>query len=222
MGNGDENLNDNNSIKQMENEQEYAASLENADIRAEYHALGSEEGYWANQDLELRREKAKEWILESYDLISQENASSCLVPFEEVLDVASHDLSFHADIWAASTKILPNLEVQIVIDGNNKCYVTTGSAGYVGEEWENGLNLPVGLKLPIRCWIHTHPFGSAYFSGTDINTVTRFQPIMEQAYVLGGEGHYGFWEQSRPEELDVYTEGRLDYTQRWGTMGEEE
>ncbi len=198
MGNGDENLNDNNSIKQMENEQEYAANLADARIRAENH------------------------ILDRFDVVSKMNASSCLVPYEEVLDVAAHDLDFHAAIWEASTEILPNLEVQIVIDGKNKCYVTTGSAGYVGGEWESGLNLPVGLKLPIRCWIHTHPFGSAYFSGTDINTVTRFQPVMEQAYVLGGEGHYGFWEQSRPEELDVYNEGSLDYTQRWGVMGEEE
>ncbi len=198
MGNGDENLNDNNSIKQMENEQKYAANLADARIRAENH------------------------ILDRFDVVSKMNASSCLVPYEEVLDVAAHDLDFHAAIWEASTEILPNLEVQIVIDGKNKCYVTTGSAGYVGGEWESGLNLPVGLKLPIRCWIHTHPFGSAYFSGTDINTVTRFQPVMEQAYVLGGEGHYGFWEQSRPEELDVYNEGSLDYTQRWGVMGEEE
>lgn len=198
MGNGDENLNDNNSIKQMENEQEYAANLADARIRAENH------------------------VLDRFDVVSKMNASSCLVPYEEVLDVAAHDLDFHAAIWEASTEILPNLEVQIVIDGKNKCYVTTGSAGYVGGEWENGLNLPVGLKLPIRCWIHTHPFGSAYFSGTDINTVTRFQPVMEQAYVLGGEGHYGFWEQSRPEELDIYNEGSLDYTQRWGVMGEEE
>tara|TARA_R110001592_G_scaffold43687_5_gene141316 strand:- start:5405 stop:6001 length:597 start_codon:yes stop_codon:yes gene_type:complete len=198
MGNGDEDLNETNSIKQLENEQEYAASLADARITAE------------------------NYVLDRFDVVSKMNASSCAVPFEEVLDVAAHDLDFHSAIWEASTVILPNLEVQVVIDAHNKCYVTTGSAGYVGEEWEKGLNLPLGLRLPIRCWIHTHPFGSAYFSGTDISTVTRFQPIMEQAYVLGGEGHYGFWEQSRPEELDVYNEGSLDYTQRWGVMGEEE
>lgn len=198
MGNGDENMNDNNSIKQMENEQEYAANLADARIRAEDH------------------------VLDRFDIVSKMNASSCPVPFEEVLDVAAHDLDFHTAIWEASTEILPNLEVQVVIDGNNKCYVTTGSAGYVGEEWENGLNLPIGLKLPIRCWIHTHPFGSAYFSGTDINTVTRFQPVMEQAYVLGGVGHYGFWSQNNPHILDIYTDNELTSTQGWNTGEEEE
>ena len=29
------------------------------------------------------------------------------------------------------TEILPALEVQVVIDGHNDCYVTTGSSGYV-------------------------------------------------------------------------------------------
>jgi len=191
MGNGTENLNDDNSIKQMENMIEYEQSIANARIEAENH------------------------VLDRFEIVSKMNASSCPVPFEEVLDVAAHDLDFHSAIWEASTEILPNLEVQVVIDGKNKCFVSTGSAGYV----EFGLRPPIGMSLPIKCWIHTHPFGSAYFSGTDINTVTSWLPLMEQAYVLGGEGHYGFWEQSRPNELDVYVENSLDYTQIWDDNG---
>lgn len=191
MGNGTENLNDDNSIKQMENMIEYEQSIANARIEAENH------------------------VLDRFEIVSKMNASSCPVPFEEVVDVAGHDLDFHEAIWYASTEILPNLEVQVVIDGKNKCFVSTGSAGYV----EFGLRPPIGMSLPIKCWIHTHPFGSAYFSGTDINTVTSWLPLMEQAYVLGGEGHYGFWEQRRPNELDVYVENSLDYTQIWDDNG---
>jgi len=191
MGNGTENLNDDNSIKQMENMIDYEQSIANARIEAENH------------------------VLDRFEIVSKMNASSCPVPFEEVVDVAAHDLDFHEAIWYASTEILPNLEVQVVIDGKNKCFVSTGSAGYV----EFGLRPPIGMSLPIKCWIHTHPFGSAYFSGTDINTVTSWLPLMEQAYVLGGEGHYGFWEQRRPNELDVYVENSLDYTQIWDDNG---
>ena len=177
----------------------------------------SEEEYWASQDLELRREKAEEWVLESYELISKSNADSCAVPFEEVLDIAQHDLDFHAAIWAASTEILPKLEVQVVIDGKNRCFVSTGSSGFV-----EFLNQPVGMSLPIRCWIHTHPFGIAYFSGTDIRTVSVWQPTMETAYVLGGIGHYGFWAQSNPQTLEIYRDNKLEKYQTWERKGEEE
>ena len=177
----------------------------------------SADEYWASQDLELRRKKAEEWVLENYDAISQDNAKTCGVPFEDVLDVAQHSLDFHSAIWAASTEILPNLEVQVVIDGKNRCFVSTGSSGFV-----EFLNQPVGMSLPIRCWIHTHPFGSAYFSGTDIRTVSIWQPTMETAYVLGGIGHYGFWEQGNPTQLEIYRHNRLERTQTWKQKGEEE
>ena len=118
-------------------------------------------------------------------------------------------------IWKASTEILDGLEVQVVIDGNNDIHVSSGSAGYVDFQID-----PVGMKLPIRCWIHTHPFGSAYFSGTDKRTVKTWQLLMEEAYVLGGVEHYGHWVQDRPYELDVYQEGNfLDFTQQWEENG---
>ena len=76
--------------------------------------------------------------------------------------------------------------------------------------------------MPVRCWIHTHPFGSAYFSGTDIRTVSIWQPLMETAYVLGGKGHYGFWNNRMPKELDIYVNHELDRTQTWNQYGYEE
>lgn len=170
------------------------------------------------EELEQKREKAELYILNAYNEILEQQLSSCAGAKEDLIDVAMHNLEFHDRIWEASTVILPNLEVQVVIDGKNNCFVTTGSSGYV----EFGMKPPVGMSLPIRCWIHTHPFGSAYFSGTDIRTVSIWQPTMNCAYVLGGEGHYGFWEQSNPNQLEIYRENEYERTQTWKRKGDEE
>lgn len=191
MGNGLENINDDKNIKEFENMVEEEKTLEEARINAEIY------------------------VNQCFDEIAYNNAKKCAVKFEQVSDIAQHDLDFHAAIWHASTVILPNLEVQVVIDSNNKCHVSTGSAGYVDFQ----IN-PVGMKLPIRCWIHTHPFGAAYFSGTDIRTVSIWEQIMETAYVLGGEGHYGFWNNKEPKKLVIYENHSPKETQIW--YGEEE
>ena len=108
-------------------------------------------------------------------------------------------LGFFEAIWIASTIMLPALEVQVVIDGDNNCHVTTGSSGYV----EFGMKPPIGMKLPIKCWIHTHPFGSAYFSGVDWKTVNTWKGLMHEAYVLGGVEHYGYWNNTEPNLLTI-------------------
>ena len=108
-------------------------------------------------------------------------------------------LGFFEAIWYASTVILPALEVQVVIDGVNNCHTTTGSSGYV----EFGMKPTIGMKLPIKCWIHTHPFGSAYFSGVDWKTVNTWNGLMHEAYVLGGVEHYGYWSNSEPNLLTI-------------------
>ena len=77
------------------------------------------------------------------------------------------ETSFFRVIWDMSTNILPHLEVQVVVDDNDNCFVSTGSSGFVSFMQE-----PTGLKLPIKCWIHTHPFGRAYFSSVDWRTVS--------------------------------------------------
>ena len=55
-------------------------------------------------------------------------------------------------------------EVQVVVDGKMNLHIS----------------------LPIECWIHTHPFGKAYFSGTDWSTIRTWEPVMNYAIVLGG------------------------------------
>ena len=137
----------------------------------------------------------------------------------EDLEELHHNVELHKAIWYASTEILPHLEVQVIVDARNEIFVSTGSAGYV----DFNINpIRAGMKTPVKCWIHTHPFGSAYFSGTDIRTVRIWKPLMKTAYVLGGEDHFGFWFNDAPNELEIWNDGEVVRTQTWGTLGEEE
>jgi hypothetical protein len=117
---------------------------------------------------------------------------------------------FLSEIWKASTEILPKLEVQVVIDNNDRLHISSGTAGYVDFQVD-----PVGMKLPIKCWIHTHPFGSAYFSGTDISTVSIWEPMMNSAIVLGGDAHYGHWTNRNPKQLVIYRNHAFERVQSW-------
>tara|TARA_Y100001937_G_scaffold128328_1_gene204035 strand:+ start:1825 stop:2445 length:621 start_codon:yes stop_codon:yes gene_type:complete len=167
------------------------------------------------------RERAEQHILNVWTqeaLLTLESIDVAWKDRDCVDELVYKDYEFHNAIWHASTEILPNLEVQVVIDGQNNCYVTTGSPGYV----EFGMQPPIGMKLPIRCWIHTHPFGSAYFSGVDIKTVSQWKPLMTEAYVLGGEGHFGYWHQDKPKQLKIYKEFNLERIQDWNKGEEEE
>ena len=144
-------MSDGKSIKGFENMVEYEQSIEDARVRAEQHILNV---WFEEAQLEI-------------NAINQSTGSKLTWDNRaEIDELVYKDKKFFSAIWHASTEILPALEVQVVIDGNNNCHVTTGSSGYV----EFGMKPPVGMKLPIRCWIHTHPFGSAYFSGVDWNT----------------------------------------------------
>jgi len=94
---------------------------------------------------------------------------------------------FLNEIWEASTSVLPSLEVQVVIDANDRLHISSGSGSYVDFQ----IN-PTGMKLPIKCWIHTHPFGSAYWSGIDWRTIDTWRPMMKRAIVLGNKQR-GLW-----------------------------
>ena len=177
------------------------------------------------QSIEDARARAEAHIMNWYEQIAQEvidsiNMLSCngVVERKDVDDLIVYDdKRFFNAIWHASAEILPALEVQVVIDGNNNCHVTTGSSGYV----EFGMKPPVGMKLPIKCWIHTHPFGSAYFSGVDWNTVNTWKNLMQEAYVLGGVEHYGYWTNKKPNLLMIKDEDNSWRTQ-YQVKGEEE
>ena len=109
--------------------------------------------------------------------------------FEEILDDRDYldenswenEGLFLGTIWEMSmTAFDIEREVQVVIDANNNIYSSFGSPSFV-----EFAEAPIGMKLPIKCWIHTHPFGKAYFSGTDWSTIKTWEPVMQQAIVLG-------------------------------------
>ena len=190
----------------------YLRTYPNGDVDIDYE----EDGY--DDYVDTLRKEAEQYIMGAFDAHAYQAQLTVSGKLEDLSHVAFGNIAFHKAIWYASTEILPSLEVQVVIDGKNKCFVTTGSSGYV----EFGMKPPIGMTLPIRCWIHTHPFGSAYFSGTDINTVSNWKPLMECAYVLAGDGHYGYWEQDNPNQLEILRNYRVERIQTWGKESEEE
>lgn len=104
--------------------------------------------------------------------------------------------NFIDSIWNASKSILNGLEVSVIIDRDGKLFMNSGSPGYV--EY-GGVNV-AGMKIPIRCWIHTHPFGQAFWSGTDTNTLRNWRPILEQAIVIGNQ-EYLQWDKLEKKEV---------------------
>ena len=99
---------------------------------------------------------------------------------------------FLASIWKASSKDLEGMEVQVVIDNNNNIFVSSGTPSFVSfMNHEEELN-EQKMRLPIKCWIHTHPFGEAYFSSTDWGTINTWKTVMEYAVVLGNLQYYAY------------------------------
>ena len=92
------------------------------------------------------------------------------------------DENFLDKIWEMSLNAfdIPR-EVQIVVDADDQLFISHGSPGLV---WFD--EAPIGMKLPLKCWIHTHPFGSAYFSGRDWLTINTWRIMLPEAIVLGG------------------------------------
>ena len=175
------------------------------------------------ESLEDARVRAEQHIMDVWYQEAHLTCESIGVDWDDranVDELGYKSKEFFNAVWHASTEILPALEVQVVIDGKNNCYVSTGSSGYV----EFGMKPPIGMTLPIKCWIHTHPFGSAYFSGVDIRTVSNWQPLMKEAFVLGGweYDHYGYWQQSNPKQLEIYRNAEVERIQTWGNTDEEE
>jgi len=105
------------------------------------------------------------------------------------------DRRFLDAIWNASTEILPGLEISVIIDRKGKLFMNSGSPGYVDY---GGVNV-TGMSIPIRCWIHTHPFGYAFWSGTDNRTLRNWRPINQEAIVLG-RGEHLIWEKTENGE----------------------
>jgi len=105
------------------------------------------------------------------------------------------DRRFLDAIWNASTEILPGLEISVIVDRKGKLFMNSGSPGYVDY---GGVDV-TGMSIPIRCWIHTHPFGFAFWSGTDNRTLRNWRPINQEAIVIG-KGEHMIWEKTAEGE----------------------
>ena len=94
------------------------------------------------------------------------------------------NIHFYAKIWEMSqTAFDKQREVQVVIDKNEKLFISVGNPGFVSFDGQE--ETLKGMTIPLREWIHTHPFGSAYFSATDLKTISMWEPLLEAATVLG-------------------------------------
>ena len=99
---------------------------------------------------------------------------------------------FHRTIWEMSqTAFDKPREIQVVVDDNDVLFISVGSPGFVSfddqeddEEELYGEDKPK-MRIPLKQWIHTHPFGKAFWSSTDMRTLVTWEPILASATVLG-------------------------------------
>ena len=104
---------------------------------------------------------------------------------------------FHNTIWDISTERLGEKEVSIIVDANDKLFISKGTRSFVDYNDED----VSGMKIPMKCWIHTHPFGQAYFSGTDWFTINNQKPILNSAIVLGDHQKMKWFKLNGKEQL---------------------
>ena len=122
-------------------------------------------------------------------------------------------------IWQISkTSFDEEREVQVVIDNENTLFIGVGSGSFVSFDSEN-IEKDT-MKVPLKCWIHTHPFGQAYFSSTDRMTLNAWKPLLYTAIVIG-DGQHEVWFNVNGKKTTHYqyktTEKEYD-----GLRGEEE
>ncbi len=96
--------------------------------------------------------------------------------------------AFLSEIYKQSTEHFDIArEVQVIVDSNNNLFMSVGTPGFVSfaNQDDELFEDREPMRLPIKCWIHTHPNMSAYFSGTDWRTIDTWKGSMESAIVLG-------------------------------------
>ena len=81
-------------------------------------------------------------------------------------------------------------------DKEKDAFVHASAVKAAGMRYLNEGDKLEGMKLPLKCWIHTHPFGRAYFSGTDKKTIDIWRPRLRSAIVLGLHEHQTWFRNS--------------------------
>tara|TARA_R100000458_G_C8272025_1_gene246817 strand:+ start:1915 stop:2409 length:495 start_codon:yes stop_codon:yes gene_type:complete len=119
------------------------------------------------QDIEYKNPHWREEIIQSLDL---------------------HKELFYDTIWAMSlTAFDKPREVQVLIDAKGHPFISVGSPGFVSFKGQDDELYEQNAKMqfPLKEWVHTHPFGKAFFSGTDLRTIAIYRNHMKEATVLG-------------------------------------
>ena len=159
--------------------------------------------YKVEEEIERRKEAVREYNAVKPVLDGQWNEMKDKL-HNMWLDV-EHDFNsenFLDCIWEISTDDLPGLEVSVVVDNNDRLFISKGTGSFVDYESEN----VKGMRIPLKCWIHTHPFGAAFFSGIDWNTINTQRPILNSAIVLGKMEKMKWYKDWKGEEILCRTE----------------
>ena len=136
-----------------------------------------------------KRKKVKKMNEEEYGKADIRTWERCKTMIRDSYNGNYEDESFLGAIWETSVSRLEHKEVSVIVDRDNKLFISRGTKSFVDYEDED----VSGMKIPFKCWIHTHPFGVAYFSNTDWTTINNQLPILDSAIVLGDMERMKWW-----------------------------
>ena len=126
------------------------------------------------------------------ELAPQDPVSPLLHPSQEIAhamqegnlrsDAILQSLAYYAvegdwqGVWILADAM--KREISLLFDSQGLIWVDVGTPGMVR------LSPPMGSRLPLCLWVHSHPW-DAYWSGTDRRTLATVSGVLEKAFVLG-------------------------------------
>ena len=99
-------------------------------------------------------------VLKNGEAILDGYWDNCKTMIRNAYEGNYEDEDFLCTIWGVSVGRLEHKEVSVIVDRNDKLFISKGTSSFVDYEDED----MTGMKIPFKCWIHTHPSGTAYFS----------------------------------------------------------
>jgi proteasome lid subunit RPN8/RPN11 len=113
--------------------------------------------------------------------------------------------AFMTAIWKMSVDLLEKIEVMVIIDNKDDLYISSGTPSLVSfKDHEDELEIGDKMQLPLKCCIHTHPSGKAYFSKTDRKTISAWRNDIESCIVLGKNQYLAYNPKSALAKMVYY------------------